>query len=430
MEDLVLIVDECHNLPDNVQSITSDQVSTFSFNRAVREATSNGQKQFVAFLDTCADYLLKMNRKIKFDKEVYIDPAIFLEEIELELRNIDLDEEFFLDMIDMGNAIRNRLAKRGKEPRSSLGRIGEFFFRWFSSIGRSEYTHSFEKKKFSGSNDYFVILRLDSLDPSIGILPVLKNVNCSLHISGTIGDPEAYKMMTGLDRLNSMANILPSPYESKNIKSLIIKELTTQYRQRSSVMWTKMVHAIAAVAKETFVPSYAILRELLNHGLDRWVQKPIIEAESGMSSEDNDKMIKQFKRMADRGGAVLCSVLGGRSSEGSDFPGDLMNSVVVVGIPYAPPNVRVDAQISYLNEKFPGRGRLLSYNIPAINRASQAAGRPVRGLDDRAFILLLDYRFGHNSVNMHLPEWLRTSMELIDYDPDLISSKVRQFFSL
>jgi DNA excision repair protein ERCC-2 len=376
-----------------------------------------------------------MNRRASFDKEVYIDPAIFLEEIELELENIALDEDFFQDMIDMGNAIRNRLAKRGKEPRSSLGRIGEFFFRWFSSIGRSEFTHSFEKKKFSGSNDYFVILRLDSLDPSIGILPVLKQVNCSLHISGTIGDPEAYKMMTGLDRLKSMANILPSPYESRNIKSLIIKELTTQYRKRSSVMWTKMVHAIAAVAKETpanmgvFVPSYAILRELLNHGLDRWVQKPIIEAESGMSSEENDKMIRQFKRMAERGGAVLCSVLGGRSSEGSDFPGDLMNSVVVVGIPYAPPNVRVDAQIAYLNEKFPGRGRLLSYNIPAINRASQAAGRPVRGLTDRAFILMLDYRFGHASVNKHLPEWLRTSMELVDYDPELISAKVQQFFN-
>ena len=64
-----------------------------------------------------------------------------------------------------------------------------------------------------------------------------------------------------------------------------------------------------------------------------------------------------------------------------------MQSVIVIGIPYAPPSVQTQSQIEYLESKFPKKGRALAYQIPAIN-ISQAAGRPVRSLNDVAFIML------------------------------------------
>ena len=148
----------------------------------------------------------------------------------------------------------------------------------------------------------------------------------------------------------------------------------------------------------------------------------------GMSSDDNDKIVSKFKNEADKNGAVLISVLGGRSSEGADFPGEYMQSVIVIGIPYAPPSVQTQSQIEYLESKFPKKGRALAYQIPAINRASQAAGRPVRSLNDVAFIMLGDERFSQKNVFEQLPGWIRDSVERIDYNPNELGKRVTIFF--
>ncbi|MDH5401213.1 MAG: DEAD/DEAH box helicase family protein [Candidatus Heimdallarchaeota archaeon] len=434
LDKICLVIDEAHNLPDMVNSITSDSLSSFVFNRARREARDHNRFDYIKFIDTCEDVIFSENKKMKLYEEKPLDAALFLEDLELKCK-IELDDEFFEEMSKLGYTIRYQLAKQGKEPRSSLGRVGEFFFQWFDSIGKKDYTQSLEKQKLGTSNETHVIIRLDALDPSQGILPVLKDIHFSISISGTIGDTDAYSLLTGINKLDYKSNILPSPYDHTNISAYIVKEVTTTYNKRSPAMWNKIINLIIAMANETpanvglFTPSYAILKQILNNGLEKLSPKPLIITKEGMSSEENDKKIKEFKNLSTKGGAILCAVLGGRSSEGADFPGDLMNSVAVVGIPYAPPNCRVDAQIKYLDSKFPGKGRTLAYQIPAINRASQAAGRPVRGLSDRAFILLLDYRYGTSSVTHHLPEWLKTSMKSIENDPKLITAKAREFFA-
>ncbi|MHA2275632.1 MAG: helicase C-terminal domain-containing protein, partial [Candidatus Kariarchaeaceae archaeon] len=332
LQDIIVIIDEAHNLPEMVNNIASDNLSSFSLSGAKREARNNDRYDFISFMDACVEYLQKKNRKMSLHQETAIDPAYFLEEIELEC-NEDLDDEFFAEMMDLGETIRYRLAKQGKEPRSSLGRIGEFFYKLYDSIGKKDFSHSLQKQKFSESRDTFVTLNLNSLDPSKVIFPVLRDCHVSISMSGTIGDPDAYQMLTGVDKLNSMSNLFPSPYNKKNIQCYAIKELTTLYNRRSPIMWTNMVKAISALANETptnmgiFTPSYSILRELMNHGLEREIDKPIIEIKIGMSSNENDKLVEKFKSLADKGGAILCSVLGGRSSEGADFPGEYMQSV-------------------------------------------------------------------------------------------------------
>jgi DNA excision repair protein ERCC-2 len=122
-------------------------------------------------------------------------------------------------------------------------------------------------------------------------------------------------------------------------------------------------------------------------------KKPLFCEHRGMSSKENERMVDEFKGCAQRGGAALLGVLGGRSLEGVDFPGDEMNSVVIVGVPYAEPTPKVKAQISYFEECYPGLGREYGYVIPAMKKASQAAGRPIRTLEDKAAMIFLDYRF-------------------------------------
>ena len=86
-------------------------------------------------------------------------------------------------------------------------------------------------------------------------------------------------------------------------------------------------------------------------------------------------MVQDFKACGGKGGAVFLGVQGGRTSEGVDFPGNQMNSVIVVGVPYAEPTPRVKAQIDYYDKRFPGFGREYGYILPAMKKASQAAGQ-------------------------------------------------------
>ncbi|MHA2186807.1 MAG: helicase C-terminal domain-containing protein, partial [Candidatus Thorarchaeota archaeon] len=143
----------------------------------------------------------------------------------------------------------------------------------------------------------------------------------------------------------------------------------------------------------------------------------------------NDKLIEDFKNRGEIGGAVLLGVQGGRNSEGGDFPGSTMESVIVVGVPYARPTPRMEALIAYFNQRFNGRGRDYAYVLPAMTRAVQAAGRPVRRLDDKGAIIFLDQRFATPYLRRFMPSWLdEVTRELAD-SPDLIAHEVDTFFS-
>src|SRR3972149_11279688 len=147
-----------------------------------------------------------------------------------------------------------------------------------------------------------------------------------------------------------------------------------------------------------------------------------------MSSKENEKMVAEFKACARTGGAVLLGVQGGRSSEGVDFPGDEMNSVVVAGVPYAEPTPKVKAQIEYFEKRFPGLGREYGYVLPAMKKACQAAGRPIRTPEDMGAIIFLDYRFATAYCQRFLPLWIRQNLKLLADKDQVIREELSRFF--
>ncbi len=444
MNDLILIVDEAHNLPETAVNIDSDTVSTFTFTRAIREASRNGRSDLIPFFEATLEILKSYGSTVKVNDERVIDGGQFFGDVEraLEEEGVDFQEygderaeEFFAELIEVGQIIRSRMAKANKDPNSSIGKVGEFFDFLYRSIAYDSFITTIEKQAFKdGKRDSYDVLRTTSLDSRTVTLEPLSDAHLSVHISGTIGDPEAYMRLTGLEKLDTAANLLPSPYRESNIKVFVTKKISSLYSHRSPQLYEDMVSIILTVIENTpgnigiFAPSYSFLKEILNHGLERRSPKPLYEVRQRMKSQENENLIRRFKREASRGGAVLCAVLGGRSSEGTDFKGDLMNSVVVIGIPFAPPGARINAQIAYLDKQFDRQGRALGYIMPAINRASQAAGRAVRSLSDKAFITLLDFRYGQRNNSIFLPEWMRENMRLIEPNPELIGDKVREFF--
>jgi DNA excision repair protein ERCC-2 len=107
-----------------------------------------------------------------------------------------------------------------------------------------------------------------------------------------------------------------------------------------------------------------------------------------------------------------------------------MNSVAVVGISYAEPTPRVKAQIEYYEKRFPGLGREYGYVLPAMKKASQAAGRPIRTLDDRGAIVFLDSRFATNYCRSFLPSWISNGMKTLPNEKNVLAGEIRNFFKI
>jgi DNA excision repair protein ERCC-2 len=131
--------------------------------------------------------------------------------------------------------------------------------------------------------------------------------------------------------------------------------------------------------------------------------------------------------MASNGGAVLLGVCGGRNSEGEDYPGDYMNSVVVAGFPYHLPTPRVNAKIKYYDKIFRRQGWNFAYLYPAIQRANQASGRPIRKITDKGAIIFLDSRF--KAKNKWISEWIREEIEIIPDKPNALIQVLNPFWS-
>ena len=163
--------------------------------------------------------------------------------------------------------------------------------------------------------------------------------------------------------------------------------------------------------------------------MEKAVERPIFCEYRGMTSKTNEKLVSEFKESALIGGAVFLGVQGGRTSEGVDFPGNQMNSVIIVGVPYAEPTPRVKAQIDYYEKRFPNCGREYGYLLPAMKKASQCAGRPIRTLEDRGAIIFLDHRFASGYLKNFLPSWLLRDLKVLRAQDGLLAKEVRTFFS-
>jgi DNA excision repair protein ERCC-2 len=175
--------------------------------------------------------------------------------------------------------------------------------------------------------------------------------------------------------------------------------------------------------------SYQVTKSLLSEGLQEALEKPLFYERQGMTSKANEKLVADFKEYALTGGAVFLGVQGGRTSEGVDFPGNQMNSVIIIGVPYAEPTPRVKAQISYYEKRFPTLGREYGYVLPAMKKASQCAGRPIRTLEDKAAIVFLDYRFASGYCKRFLPAWVLRDLKVLPAADGVLAKEIQRFFS-
>lgn len=433
----VLILDEAHNLPEIANEYESDFITSGAMASAVSEADHYGKmtvKRFAqgvlkrmdaAPLGESAADLRAMAEEAAKDAKVGESLAIFLE-----------------DAHAFGEAVKSLQLARGNVPRSHIHRMSEFFMRAMETAGRSDFVQLINSagKRAAGENDPAqsgrgerpTRLEIVSLDPRSATGDVIKNAAATISMSGTLENAGAYRELLGVPE-TAVSVSLPSPFPEDQTLFIACRGVSTLYERRSPEGYARMVARVGEVVSATpgnsavFCSSYEVMEGLIGGGLEKAVGKPLYIERQRAKSVEQDALINEYKSMGARGGAVLLGVMGGRFSEGEDYPGDEMNSAVIVGVPYPKPTSKVDAQIKYYESVFPGRGRDYGYVLPAMRKASQSAGRPFRNLDDVGAVVFLDYRYSTRFLSSYLPSWIRERVRTAD-EGEPIARAVAEFF--
>ena len=429
LDKIILIVDEAHNLPDTAINIASSTLSLFTIKQAIIEAKKHGYREIAGFARVLETELEKSAAKI--DCESLVSPE-FVVELVKEKAHIDDPKEFSEHLKSAGSVIKRNQLKEGKYPRSFIHGMAEFMQSWLETVEDQSYVNVISKY-VSRRGAPTAKLEIVALDPSKITEPIFSSVYLSVVMSGTLQPLEAYARITKLPE-NTIQSVLPSPFPKEHILPMISCGVTTAMDKRTPLMFCKIINRICEVVENTpantgiFTPSFEVLESLLANGLEKAISKRVFSEHRGMSTRENERVVAAFKACSKQNGAVLLGVQGGRSSEGVDYPGDQMNSVVIIGVPYAEPTSRVKAQIDYFEKCFPSYGREYGYIIPAMKKASQAAGRPIRTLEDRGAMIFLDYRFASPYVQSFLPLWIRENLRILPDEDGAIGLELKSFF--
>ncbi len=431
LQKIILIVDEAHNLPETAIDISSSSLSLFVIKQAELEASRFENKEIETFIGFFRSQIEKMTERI--GKEEIISPESLIEIIQKQ-GNIAKPREFIEHLHEVGGYIRKTLLGEGKNPRSYIHGMSEFLLRWLETLGDESFVHV-ASKHVARDGAKTARLEIVALDPSKVTMPVFSNTYSNIVMSGTLQPLQAYQRITGLPE-NTVQCIVPSPFPKEHVLSLVCLGVTTAMEKRTTDMYKIIVERVAEVAENTpgntgiFAASFEVLNSMVAEGLENCLSKPLFHEKRGMSSRLNEKMVAAFKDCGDHEGAVFLGVQGGRTSEGVDFPGNQMNSVAIVGVPYAEPTPTVKAQISYYEKCFPNLGREYGYVLPAMKKASQAAGRPIRTLEDRGAIVFLDYRFATGYCRSFLPSWINNGLKILPFSDKILAQEIHRFFDL
>ncbi len=437
LDDMILILDEAHNLPELAADLGSDQISLSSLKAGINEASNYGEDEILAFMETMYEIILSISEDINLEEEALLTYQDLISRFtgrRSQFVNISTEkaiEDFSQYMIKRGEEIQKDKLNKGKPPRSFIHSCGVFVSNWINVRGRKDYCYLIERYITRGGVSSLRLNILD-LDPRNITNQVFSSAYSITAISGTLTPLDAFCDITGLQ--NYEAKVFSSPFKRSNILTLISKGVTTKSPYRDMSMYKKIVRKIMeivdAVPKNVgiFTVSYSVLEGLLSAGLQQIIKKPIFVESKDFTSHDNDILVKQFKASAKKDGAVLLGVMGGRNAEGEDYPGDEMNAVVLVGIPYAKPMARVQAQIRYYADVFPGKGKYYGYYLPAHRKLNQAAGRAHRLLEDRACIIFLDYRVGQPFVKNNLSKWMTERLRIVEDEEGILRRYLNLFF--
>lgn len=401
LDKSIIIVDEAHNLPQRLRELSSQKLSTFVINKGITEATKYGFHEVANKIANLKNIYEELSKGCKNEKSIGKD------DLRIRIEKFSEYNQFVEELITIGDSVRE-ISKQ-----SFIGSIGGFLKVW---IGTDNGFVRVLKVDYN-RKDKIVEIYYNCLDPSLISKKINNEAYSTIMMSGTLTPTSMYKDILGFDSL-TFTKEYESPFPQENRMNLIIPRTTTKFSTRSEEQFQKIGQVCVEISEAVkgnvaiFFPSYFIRDKVYEQIFDK-TSKTIFREDASLSSQDRKILLQKFKNYKNIG-AVLLGVSGGSFSEGVDFPGDILNGVVVIGVPLSQPNLVTKALIDYYDMRFK-KGWDYGYIFPALNKVFQAAGRCIRSETDKGIIAFVDERYMWSSYKKTFPPEWHTKVSL-DYE--------------
>jgi DNA excision repair protein ERCC-2 len=457
LSNSILIVDEAHNLPDRVRNGLETFLQPLAFQHAYDETNEylgNKEKEInESDIDNTFDFgelegirtLKRQLNKLKKDMEKWYDTK----ERELgDKKDMKIETNEFLNKIneslmeslDAGLTKKYEIMERmikllyvivpeelGEDEEetacSRLAYLLEICIEYRDNSALALVIDRIPHRGREQSEHTEQPIRVHSflLDPGVVSGPLFEQTSGSILMSGTLYPPSMYSDVLQIpeDRKN-VTKEYRSDFLSNRRPILIARDVTTKFTSRGLSNTNKINQHIFSTIENSkgnvalFFPSYVMMEKfktLEEEWLPQvWPSIRVIEEKRAMSKreiENSKKLLYELESNGERG--VLMGVLGGKFSEGVDYPDNILQAVICVGLPLAPPSARQDALKKYYEKRF-GNSLAWRYSSsqPAVNSLMQAIGRPIRKGEDRALVVLLENRLLQRNYKICMPSSLQT----------------------
>ena len=439
LENCILVVDEAHNLPDRIRNGLERRaiIKIFRDSRLEIDEYLGSKEQEIKRLDLSEMHdnhdisgikgalrqMRKLEKQMKIwykkkesdliksgKKDMKISTVDFIGEIDSILNeeiNVKIDNNFSILRKLIIQLRRVKVDQDDDDEKETAStRLADLLAITLEYLHNNALVLVFDLLGEEGRVRSFL------LDPGVISGPIFTDTSGAILMSGTLFPPEMYADLLQIPKARKIIMTeYDSPFLADRRPILVAKDVTTKYTERNQKNTEKIREHILAVIMNTpghvafFSPSYALMDDIL--GDANWLPGhiKIIGEEKRMSkSRVNGIVDELLNERRNQRQVLLAGVLSGKLAEGVDYPNNILDAVICLGLPLAPPSARQDALKDYYVERF-GNNKAWRYTStqPAINSILQALGRPIRKSADRAIVILLEKRIMMRQFRNCLP---------------------------
>ena len=393
-----MLVDEAHRLGERVRDMLGATLSRKSVTDALKEhAGLGGQADapgaWVPGLRSVDRALASLARaafgpaKGRVDGEREIQaPAALLRAIErllqdglqgVELPHGGVVQEAWFDLVRM------RMAAAWAETACEEG--SETDFAWLA--------------RWQGRN---LEVELVCAAPGAHIRTRLGEFHGSVRMSGSFRPPATYQEVQGF---GADAAAVEVPGRADGLGLLVVPDVSTYYRDRDRTLpqLARLIRSVTRAHPGGYLvafPSFSYAEQahaafaVCSTGVDGGGPATRCQQRQ-MNLEERAAFVDWMGGAEAAGGEVArigFVVMGGLFAESVDYPPDALDGVIVVG-PGLPPQSLNRDLVARAAAARGLDGHAVGYRQEAMTRVVQAAGRVVRGPEDRGLVLLVDPRF-------------------------------------
>jgi len=261
-------------------------------------------------------------------------------------------------------------------------------------------------------------LKILCKDPSDQLGVRLEGCYAAIGMSATLVPLTFYRDVLGFDRDRTRLVTLPSPFPKEHLRALVVPDISTRYRHRprSYEPIARVIEQVAAARPGNyfvFFPSFdyldAVAPRLALEG------STVLRQARSMSERERAQLIE---RLRDEGGThLVLAVQGGIFAEGVDYPGGMLIGVIVVGPGLPRVSFEQELMRQYYAERYE-MGFEYAYLFVGMTRVIQSVGRLIRSEHDAGVAVLIGQRFATpRYADLFPPDWYEASpAELISRD--------------